>query len=392
MQELPWWQTLPEDFNRSAHSTAIDKRHALKIRSTAALDLVLRTALGAAVLGATSRIMRDPAMQDRELELLEFYKGCADRADRHEVFQTPPQGVAVKRLSSPLFGYRPRGIPVELLGFRSPYVALHPEVRDDYARHHRSHKVVAQHWRHESGPRPTLIFIHGYTADAFWLNSAMFSLRWFYKKGYDILLYTLPFHGYRGGRFDLFSGIGYFAHGFAQMNEAMLQSVYDLRIWIDYLQAQGVPAVGVSGLSLGGYISALAASADARLAFAIPNAPVVLPADMFLEWQPTATALRWLLSRRQIGVGELRHALALHCPLTWQPAIAGERLLVIGGAGDRFTSPRYVHALHRHWQGSRMHWFPGNHLVHLHQAEYLRLMRRFMDSCTGLAPGEAARA
>lgn len=46
--------------------------------------------------------------------------------------------------------------------------------------------------------------------------------------------------------------MGYFAHGFAHMNKAFLQSVHDLRIWIDYLEDQKLRAIGVSGYSLGG--------------------------------------------------------------------------------------------------------------------------------------------
>jgi len=53
--------------------------------------------------------------------------------------------------------------------------------------------------------------------------------------------------------------------------------------------------------------------------------------------------------------------------------------MVIGGAGDRFTSPRFVRLLHEHWPGSHLHWFPGNHILHLDQRAYLKRMRSFMD-------------
>ena len=38
-----------------------------------------------------------------------------------------------------------------------------------------------------------------------------------------------------------------------------------------------------------------------------------------------------------------------------------------------------VSLLHQHWAGSDVHWFPGNHLLHLQQGRYLRLMKKFMD-------------
>lgn len=379
----PWWQVLPEDFCELPRGTVLDEKYALKVQGTAALDLVLRTGLALAVMSGMAPNMLLPSRVRREMEQVQFYQALADRADPGAVFQRPPRGVPIKKRAPGLLDYQPKGVTLDLLEFESPYVALNPAVREAYARFPRNRQVATQHWRHADGPRPTLIFIHGYFLDAYWVNSLMFSLRWFYRQGYDILLYTLPFHGARRATLDPFSGYGYFVHGFAHVNEAMLQAVYDLRIWMDYLEDSGVPAMGVSGLSLGGYISALAAAVDERLAFAIPNAPVVSPGDMILEWQPINWLLRYSLPRRGLGVRDLRHFLALHCPLTYAPLLPPKRLLIIGGAGDRFTAPRYIHLLHEHWQGSQLHWFPGNHVLHLHQGEYLKLMKRFMDRCCG---------
>jgi pimeloyl-ACP methyl ester carboxylesterase len=379
---MPWWQQLPEDFHLSVQETDIDHRHALKIKGTAALDIVLRTGLATAVLGAMAPNIFSSERLRRDMALMPFYAELADHGDPALVFATPPDDIPIQRSKAPLLGYRPGSIPCELLTFTSPYRTLNPAVRADYASHHANHQVYAQHWTHPSGPRPTLIFTHGFVADSYALNSIGFSLRWFYKKGYDILLYTLPFHGYRQGRLHPFSGFGYFANGFAQVNEAMLQSVHDLRILMNYLQARGVPSMGASGLSLGGYITALTACADDRLAFAIPNAPVVCPIDMLMEWAPLSHVFRYALPRLGLSVTQMRHLSAIHSPLNYAPQLPADRLLIIGGAGDRFTAPRYVKLLHEHWAGSQLHWFPGNHVLHLHQGSYLRLMRQCMDRCT----------
>jgi pimeloyl-ACP methyl ester carboxylesterase len=134
-------------------------------------------------------------------------------------------------------------------------------------------------------------------------------------------------------------------------------------------------------MSLGGYLAALLAAVEPRLSFCIPNSPVVAPIDMALEWQPMRQLFRTVVWRDRVRVSELRHGMALHSPLTWAPRVDTRRLMIIGGAGDRITPPRFLQLLHRHWHGSRLHWFPGNHLVHLHQAGYLREMKRFMDEC-----------
>lgn len=379
--DLPWWQALPEHYHRSPQFTELDARHPFKVQGTAAIDLVLRTGLASLVTVAMAPQLLSRDRMQRELECLQFYAKQADKADASTVFAEPPRNVEITERQSSFLAYKPKGIPSRLLQFTSPYQALNPAVREDYARHHHSHQVYAQHWTHPDGPRPTLIFTHGYMADSYGINSIMFSLRWFYKKGYDILLYTLPFHGYRQGRQSPVSGFGYFANGFSHVNEAMLQSVFDLRILMNYLEDRGVSKMGVSGLSLGGYITALTACADARLAFAIPNAPMVSPMDMIMEWAPLNWTFRRFMSRSGMTVKDLRHFSAIHSPLTYPPLPDASRLLVIGGAGDRFTAPRYVKLLHEHWASSQIHWFPGNHIMHLHQGEYLRLMKNFMDEC-----------
>lgn len=102
-----------------------------------------------------------------------------------------------------------------------------------------------------------------------------------------------------------------------------------------------------------------------------------------MEWQRTGPLLRWMMRRHSISLQELRHGTALHSPLTYKPQIDADRLMIIAGAGDRFTPPRFVRLLREHWQGSHLHWFPGNHILHLQQGKYLRLRKAFMDRNTG---------
>ena len=111
-----------------------------------------------------------------------------------------------------------------------------------------------------------------------------FSLPWFFGQGYDVLLYTLPFHGARASRTSPYSGAGLFAGGLAHLNEAMAHAVHDFRSMVDYLRHTGVERVALTGLSLGGYTSALLAAVEARLEAVIPNCPVVTPAKLFDDW------------------------------------------------------------------------------------------------------------
>jgi len=121
--------------------------------------------------------------------------------------------------------------------------------------------------------------IHGFGASPYLLNSACFALPWLYGKGYDLLLYTMPFHGARRAALAPMNGAGMFAFGPANFNEAMLHAVHDFRLFVDHLEASGVEQVGVAGLSLGGYLSAVLATVEERLRLVITNAAVTNMAD-----------------------------------------------------------------------------------------------------------------
>jgi hypothetical protein len=84
-------------------------------------------------------------------------------------------------------------------------------------------------------------------------------------------------------------------------------------------------------------------------------------------------------------VRDARHTTAVHCPLTWQPKLPREKLMIIGGAGDRLAPPKHSRLLWDHWDRCRIHWFPGNHVIHLDQGKYLKEMASFLRQ-TGFVP------
>lgn len=377
-----WWEQLPHDYYQRVDATEIDADHRFKVHGSALADRVLRTGLGSLVSAAMAPGLVRRSGVARERAALRWYQPLADRAALDAVFVAPPAQVPIDERPPGLLDWRPAGIPARHWSFESPFVPLNPALRTAYAKSGRNRRAHALHLHHPDGPRKTLIWLHGFTLDSYRINAIGFALPWLWKRGYDVLMVTLPFHGARAEGWHPFSGYGYFAGGMAHANEAMLHAVHDIRIFVDHLLDAGAPSVGISGLSLGGYLSAVMASVEPRLRFAIPNSPLVVPIDMALQWQPLGPLIRLLQWRDGFGIGEMRHGMALHSPLSWQPAIAAERLLIIGGAGDRFTAPSFVNLLHRHWAGSRLHWFPGNHVLHLQQGQYLRLMKRFMDQAT----------
>jgi pimeloyl-ACP methyl ester carboxylesterase len=341
-----------------------------------ASDYVLRTGLASVLAGATVPGMALGAWR-KERERLGFYADLAAAKDATLVFRPPPEvRVRVQEGRAPDVP----GCRVELLRFDSPYEATNPELRAEYARHENNATARAQHWRHESGPRPTLAVVHGFGASPAWFNAAFFSLKAFFAQGWDVLLYTLPFHGSRrgGGRLPAVNGVELFAHGMAHLNEAMIHAVHDFRAFLDHLEAQGVERVGITGLSLGGYTSALLAAAEPRLAFAVPNAAVTWIPPLLRGWFPANVSAQAMRALARIPEEELAASLAVHSPLNYAPLLAHDRLMVVAGLGDRLAPPEQSLMLWEHWGRPELHWFPGSHVLHFGRGAYLDAMRRLM--------------
>ena len=170
------------------------------------------------------------------------------------------------------------------------------------------------------------------------------------------------------------------------MNEAVALSVYDFRILFDWLQRErGAEQIGVTGLSLGGFTTAMLASVESRLSFAIPNVPVVSFADLVLEWQPIGWLLSGALATMRMSLPDARRLCAVSCPLTYDPVLGRERLMIVGGVGDRLAPPKHSRVLWDHWDRCRIHWFPGSHVIHMDRGAYLTEMARFMVQ-TGFLP------
>lgn len=356
-------------------------RQRLIVDSSALADVALRTSI-ASLLSVTmapsvAGALRRP-QSAAERDHLAFYADLAAAKDPELAFPAPTSLPRVSsRPANPVAEWVARG-NVRNLRFDSSFTAVNPALREQCAGFVRNNVVHAQHWRHDDGPRPTLCLIHGFMGSAYLFNGLFFSLPWFYRSGYDVVLYTLPFHGRRAEQYSPFSGHGYFAHGFAGFCEAMAQAVHDFRSVLDYLEHTGVDRIALTGMSLGGYTAALLASVDDRIQAVIPNVPVVTPDRTVDEWFPAnkVVALRNWLAGTDSSLTEA--ATMYSSPLNYRPLPATDRRLIIAGLGDRLAPPEQAEMLWKHWDRCAFHWFPGNHVLHVSQPDYLRRMTRFL--------------
>ncbi len=250
--------------------------------------------------------------------------------------------------------------PAETLTFESEFEPEDPEIRSDYlagVENRRAHVVLS---RDPAAARPALICVHGYGMGRPPIDARAFDVAHRRETlGIDVALFTLPLHGSRArGRS---SGAGFLDGHPLATRAAIGQAVWDLRRLAGWLRAQGAPAVGVHGLSLGGYVAALLASLDRRLAVAVLSMPAVSLSDLLLR-DRTADE-RQALDAAGLGRPLLEDAFAPHAVLQYPPRVASEGRLLVASALDRVCPPEHTLALWEHWQRPAIHWQPGGHLL-----------------------------
>jgi pimeloyl-ACP methyl ester carboxylesterase len=354
----------------------------LIVDASAAADIGLRTFVASIVAAAmfppiAAELLRHSGTTG-ERDKMRFYAELAAEHDPVKSFPAPTEPPRVySRQANPVAEWIARG-RVHNIRFDSSFEAINPAMRDRWRALQNNNVVRAQHWLHDDGPHPTLCLIHGFMGSPYLFNGLWMSLPWFYRSGYDVLLYTLPFHGRRAEKHSPFSGYGYFANGLTGFAEAMAQAVHDFRSIVDYLQFTGVQKIALTGISLGGYTTALIAGVEERIDAVIPNVPVVSIEAELEEWFPASKLFTLGRKLGRISLDDFVAASAYHSPLNYRPLVPRDRRLIITGLGDRLAPPEQAEMLWQHWDRCALHWFPGNHILHVSQPEYLRRMTRFL--------------
>jgi pimeloyl-ACP methyl ester carboxylesterase len=263
------------------------------------------------------------------------------------------------------------------LSFESTYRPFLPDYREEHARYAENLTVHARWFRHppNGAPRPVAVCIHGWGGGSYWLEERAFVVPYLVRMGMDVVLVQLPFHGERAPRQAPRSGALFPSAHVVRTNEAFGQAIHDLRALAARLRARGAPSIGVMGMSLGGYTTALWASLDDSLAFAIPIIPAVSMSD--LMWRHgRETPARRRAERLGISQDLLDAVFEVHSPLTRPARLEARRLLIVAGEGDRITPPDQARALWRHWGEPAQHWFPGGHLAQVGRGDAFRRIRQ----------------
>ena len=216
--------------------------------------------------------------------------------------------------------------------------------------------------QHRGRPRPWLVCIPGYRMGSPLVDFTAFRARWLHKGlGMNVAIPVMPLHGPR--RSGWRGGDGYFAGDFVDTLHALAQALWDVRRLVGWLQDEGAPAVGLYGISLGSYTTALVASFADDLDCAIAG----IPATDFMRLVRSHVPKVVLRGAEMVGlsVERLEKLLSVVSPFSFRPRLARRRRFLYAGVRDRLAPPDHARDLWRHWEEPRIGWYSGGHVSFL---------------------------
>ncbi len=228
--------------------------------------------------------------------------------------------------------------------------------RDRWLSYVANRQVRAWVMRHRE-PRPWLVCVHGAVMGRPAIDLALFRARWLHEQlGLNVAFPVLPLHGARRTavtRTAVFPG-----EDVMDNLHATAQAVWDVRRLLSWIRAQGDDEpIGITGVSLGGYVTSLVASLEENLACAIVGVPVVDLMDL-MERHAGAVPRKQL--RRIVRPAKVLGRIV--SPLSLEPRVPYERRFIYAGLADRLVLPReQVERLWRHWGRPKLHWYEGGH-------------------------------
>jgi len=229
-----------------------------------------------------------------------------------------------------------------------------------HANNQTAHALVLRRNR----PGPWLIFIHGFGMGDFKQNFRAFRAGQLHESaGINVALFVLPVHGARspGG----FNGRQFFGLSPLDFVHAESQAIWDLRRLIDWIRRQGATQVGLSGLSLGGYTSALLASIEDGLDCVIAGVP---PTDVLNTGEILSSSIeRRIPAAAGVDLARDRAIQRVVSPLAMPCRVAHGGRYIFAATGDQFVPIEQVRALWQHWERPRICWCTGSHVSALMQ-------------------------
>lgn len=274
---------------------------------------------------------------------------------------------------------RALGLHFRHIAFESGY-APHPQEPGrarwlGYEANRTAHAWVLEH---PGPPRPWLVCVPGYRMGHPMVDFTGFPAAWLHgNHGLNVVIPVMPLHGPR--RIGWRSGDGFLSGDYLDTVHMQSQAVWDVRRLVRWLRAGGAPAVGVYGVSLGGYTTALLAALEPELACVIAGIPVACYVSA-LRWNLPAFVLG-LAERAGVSWSEIERLCRVISPLALPAVVPHERRYLYAALGDRLASPEDARALWHHWGRPRVLWYGGSHVSFMWERQIRTLLEEAFAAC-----------
>jgi hypothetical protein len=232
------------------------------------------------------------------------------------------------------------------LQFESP---LPGQFAENNMVHGRLYRCAARWQEH-----PTVLLQHG------WNDAINHQFRFpimagqFNRYGLNAATLEAPFHFQRRPR-QLGPWGNFLCPDILRTAQAARQAIAETRAFAEWLLRQGCPAVGLLGVSLGGWLAGLAVCHDARFACAVLLVPVAR-LDRLVEEMAFCRGIRLALQGERLVAGRLN--------LTeGRPAIPKENILLIEAVHDLFVPRDTMEELWRAWDQPDIWRLPHGHIT-----------------------------
>ena len=212
-------------------------------------------------------------------------------------------------------------------------------------------------FRHDDGPRPWLVWVHG--AGQGGMSDILVARvgRIHHELGFNVALPVQPGHGPRRDRWPAYPGTDPVANV-----AGMVRAVSEVRAVIGWIEPDAT-AIALSGLSLGSAVAALVAGLDARVDAVALYTPILglngMIARHLHRWGSTADIVR-----AAMGSDIVADLTSVIDPLALDPLPPADRRLIVGAWHDQMAYRQCALAMHERWSGE-LYWHDGGHVGHL---------------------------
>jgi pimeloyl-ACP methyl ester carboxylesterase len=309
------------------------------------------------LVGALSNVAH--ALRPGSTNTLPALRGY-EETDFEALFPAPTEAPREVRLRR---RWRLAGVVSEDISFPSAYEPLDAAFRRRYEREYvENHTVWARRLR-PSGceDRPRLLYIHGYMQPETLFEEVGLLALLARRLGVEIVQIQPPYHGRRKPKGSWFDGSLYWTGDVVRSVEALRQTLLDARSLLSWMLQESDRPVGVSGLSLGGFLTCALTCLDDRFAFSFP---LIGHMDIGAVIEDAPVLGRMRRELRDFG-WEPRDFGAFFERIGWnrqRALLDPAHIRLYAASRDRFFAPALVEDLAERWGGAPIEWYDCSHM------------------------------